>query len=86
MKPFLMNMVIIEYVRKFHGWANHVTKAYKRFKRNTLQEDDIVMAILTEVIRDYDTEIRILEIGDDLKPTQRENVYGASPDDGADKG
>ena len=30
------------------------------------------MGILTEVIRDYDKEVRMLEIGDDLKSTQRE--------------
>ena len=32
------------------------------------------MMMLTKVFRDYDTEVRMLEIGDNLKPTKRKRL------------
>ena len=54
----LLNMINVDYAREFMVGAIHKAK------------DGIVVVILTELHSNYDTEVRMLENGDDLKPTK----------------
>ena len=54
----LLNMINVDYAREFMVGPIHKAK------------DDIVVVILTELHSNYDTEVRMLENDDDLKPAK----------------
>ena len=62
-----MKMEIGEHPREFIIRMGSAAKELRRLGK-TFDEDDIVVVILNGVSSEYDTEVRLLECGDDVNP------------------
>ena len=62
-----MKMEIGEHSREFIMRVDSAAKELRRLGK-TVDEDDIVVVILNGVFSEYDTEVRLLECGDDANP------------------
>ena len=62
-----MKMEIGEHSREFVMRVDSAAKELRRLGK-TVDEDDIVVVILNGVSSEWDTEVRLLECGDDVNP------------------
>lgn len=62
-----MKMEVGEHPREFITGVDIVTKKVRRLGK-TVDEDDIVVVILNEASSKYDTEMRLVECGDEVNP------------------
>ena len=68
-----MKVEIGEHPREFIMRVDSAAKELRRLGK-TVDEDDFVVVILNGVSSEYDTELRLLECGDDVNPPSRNKI------------